>query len=820
MTPEILKSYQSHIEERQKSGIPPIPLNAQQVKALSELVFDPPAGCEDLILKLLKEHIPPGVDPAALEKANILRKIALRESISSLLTPAQAISLLGLMKGGYNIETLIELLEDKEFSDEAVLALSSTILIFGFFDRIKELSAMDPNATKVLESWAKAEWFIRGQEIPETLKVTIFKVPGEVNTDDLSPASRAGSRADIPLHALAMLETRYPGALDEIRELKKKGHPIAFAADIVGTGSSRKSAANSLIWWIGEDIPGVPNKRKGGVILGSQIAPIFFNTARDSGALPIKCDVSALSSGMVVTLDFKQGRIINENGVNITTFGVEPETLPDEYRAGGRLSLIIGKELTRKSQEALGVNYDLFLKAAQPQSSDRGYTHAQKIVGKACGLPGVRPGQSCIPAITTVGSQDTTGPMTADEIKELVCLDFQAPLVMQSFCHTAAYPTPADKKMHHELSQFIRDRGGVALKPGDGIIHSWLNRMILPDTVGTGGDSHTRFPIGISFPAGSGLVAFAAALGVMPLDMPESVLVRFKGKLKKGIFLRDVVNAIPYFALKQGQLTLDKKNKKNIFNGRILEMEGLADLTVEQAFELTDASAERSAEASVIKLSKEQVARYLETNISILRSLVKEGYAANALEKRITAMQEWLNDPVLLAADPDAEYAGILEINVSEIPEPLLACPNDPDFVKQLSEAAGVKIDEVFIGSCMIDIAHLERASGIIEKAGHITSKLWIAPPTRLVEKCLKEKRGYSQLMELGARLEIPGCSLCMGNQARVADNAVVFSTSTRNFDNRMGKNARVYLGSAELAAITAVLGRIPTLAEYFELLG
>jgi aconitate hydratase 2/2-methylisocitrate dehydratase len=818
MIPEILKSYQAHIEERQKSGIPPLPLNAQQVKALSELVFDPPTGYEDLVLKLLKEHIPPGVDPAALEKAHILRKIALREKRSKLLTPAQAISLLGLMKGGYNIETLIELLDDEEFSDKAVIALSSTILIFGFFDRIKELTVTNPNAQKVIESWAKAEWFESGKEIPETRKVTIFKVPGEVNTDDLSPASCAGSRADIPLHALSMLENRYSGALDEIRELKKKGYPIAFAADVVGTGSSRKSAANSLIWWIGEDIPGVPNKRKGAVILGNQIAPIFFNTARDSGSLPIKCDVSTLISGMVVTLDFKEGRMISENGEKITTFDVEPETLPDEYRAGGRLLLIIGKELTRKSQETLGVNYEIFLKAAQPQSSNHGYTLSQKIVGKACGLPGVRPGQSCIPAITTVGSQDTTGLMTADEIKELVCLVFQAPLVMQSFCHTAAYPTPADKAMHRELSQFIKGLGGVALKPGDGIIHSWLNRMILPDTVGTGGDSHTRFPLGISFPAGSGLVAFAAALGVIPLDMPESVLVRFKGKLNKGIFLRDAVNAIPYFAIKQGHLTIDKRNKKNIFNGRILEMEGLPDITVEQAFELTDASAERSAEASVIKLTKDQVVRFLETNISILRSLVKEGYAANALENRIKAMQEWLNDPFLLEADPDAEYAGTLEINLSEIPEPLLACPNDPDFIKPLSEAAGTKIDEVFIGSCMIDIAHLERASSIIEKAGHITSKLWIAPPTKLVEKSLKENGGYSHLLELGARMEIPGCSICMGNQARVADNAVVFSTSTRNFDNRMGKNAQVYLGSAELAAITAVLGRIPTLTEYFEL--
>lgn len=819
MTPEILESYQNHITERQKQGIPPLPMNAEQVKALSVLVFDPPQGQEDFILELLKDHIPPGVDPAAFEKSKMLRKIALRERKSKLLTPREAVSLLGMMKGGYNIETLIELLEDKELGDEAVIALSNTILIFGFFDRIKKLSATNPNAKKVLENWAKAQWFIGGNKIPGTQKVTVFKVQGEVNTDDLSPASRAGTRADIPLHSLSMLENRYPGALSEINRLKKKGNPIAFAADVVGTGSSRKSAANSLIWWIGQNIPGVPNKRKGGVILGSQIAPIFFNTARDSGALPVKCDVSTLKSGDVVTLDFKHGRILGEKGEDIASFCLEPETLPDEFRAGGRLLLLIGKELTKKAQVALGVNYNIFIKPGEPGVSNHGYTLAQKIVGKACGLPGVRPGQSCLPKISTVGSQDTTGPMTADEIKELVCLEFMAPLVMQSFCHTAAYPTPADRAMHKELAQFFKDRGGVTLKPGDGIIHSWLNRMILPDTVGTGGDSHTRFPIGISFPAGSGLVAFAAALGVMPLDMPESVLVRFKGKLKKGMYLRDVVNAIPYFALKQGKLTLPKKNKKNIFNGRILEMEGFPDITVEQAFELTDASAERSAEAAVIALSEERVAHFLEKNISILRSLIEEGYASKALETRIAAMQEWLNNPSLLEADRDAQYSDILEIDLSAINEPLLACPNDPDFIKPLSETQGVKIDEVFIGSCMIGTEQLDRASGILEKAGSIKSKLWIAPPTRLIEKSLKEKGGYSIFRELGARMEIPGCSLCMGNQARVADNAVVFSTSTRNFDNRMGKNAQVYLGSAELAAITAVLGRIPTLSEYQELL-
>jgi aconitate hydratase 2 / 2-methylisocitrate dehydratase len=818
MTTEILESYQKHIAERQKQGIPPLPLKAEQVKALIPLFFDPPSGSEGLILELLMNHIPPGVDPAALEKAKFLRQIALREKRSKLLLPHEAVSLLGLMKGGYNIETLIELLNDKDLADQAVHALSNTILIFGFFDRIKELSATNPRAKKVLESWAKADWHKGG--IPQTQKVTVFKIPGEVNTDDFSPAKHAGTRADIPLHALSMFENRYPGAIDEIRDLKNKGYPIAFAADVVGTGSSRKSAANSLIWWIGEDIPGIPNKRKGGIILGSQIAPIFFNTARDSGAIPIKCDVSALTSGNVVTLDFKQGKVLGENKEEITSFSLEPETLPDEYRAGGRLLLIIGKELTKKAQEALGVNYDLFIKPGEPAASDRGYTLAQKIVGKACRLPGVRPGQSCLPSITTVGSQDTTGPMTADEIKELVCLGFQAPLVLQSFCHTAAYPTPADTLMHKELSTFFKERGGVALKPGDGIIHSWLNRMILPDTVGTGGDSHTRFPIGISFPAGSGLVAFAASLGVMPLDMPQSVLVRFKGKLKKGLYLRDVVNAVPYYALKQGKLSLEKKNKKNIFNGRIMEMEGLPDITVEQAFELTDASAERSAEAAVIALSKEQVAIFLETNMQILRSLIKDGYASNALEMRIKAMQKWLEAPSLMEADPDAEYADIQEIDLSDISEPLLACPNDPDFVKPLSEVQGAKIDEVFIGSCMIGIEQLDRAAKILEKGGGIKAKLWVAPPTRLIEKSMKEKGNYSRLTGLGARMEIPGCSLCMGNQARVADNAVVFSTSTRNFDNRMGKNAQVYLGSAELAAITAVLGRIPTLSEYHRLLG
>ncbi len=815
MTSSILQHYQKHIAKRKSLGIPPLPLNADEVRALSDLVYAPPPGLENFILKLIKEHVPPGVDPAALEKAKMLRNIAHGEKTSKIISPRDAVEMLGMMKGGYNLEALIELLADEELGDDAAEALSNTILVFGFFDRIKELSVTNQWAKKVLESWACAEWFTNCPELPASFKAVVFKVTGEVNTDDLSPAKHAGTRPDIPLHALSMLESRYPGAIDEIEELKKKGYPVAFAADVVGTGSSRKSAMNSLQWWIGEDIPGIPNKRRGGVILGTQIAPIFFNTARDSGALPVRCDVSGLRTGMVITIDIANGRVLGESQREIAGFKLQPETFPDEYRAGGRLLLIIGKDLTWKAQEALGVRYEMFIRRKEPALSDRGYTLAQKIVGKACGLPGVRPGEACLSKITTVGSQDTTGPMTADEIRELVCLEFQAPLVMQSFCHTAAYPTPEDRVMHKELAQFFKDRGGVVLKPGDGIIHSWLNRMLLPDTVGTGGDSHTRFPIGISFPAGSGLVAFAAALGFMPLDMPESVLVRFRGKLRKGIFLRDVVNAIPYFAAKSGKLTIEKKNKKNIFNGRILEIEGLNDLTVEQAFELTDASAERSAEASVISLPQAQVVKFLKTNVSILSSLLNEGYVSAALAKRIKAMEEWLESPALLKKDADAEYADCLDIDLSDITEPLLACPNDPDHIRPLSEVAGEKIDEVFIGSCMTDVDHFSSAGRILGREGRLASKLWIAPPTRFVENRLKETGEYEVFRELGARIEIPGCSLCMGNQARVADNARVLSTSTRNFDNRMGKNAQVYLGSAELAAITASLGRIPTVEEY-----
>jgi aconitate hydratase 2/2-methylisocitrate dehydratase len=815
MTPTVLEDYQAHTTERQKKGVPPLPLSSVQVIALSDLIFNPPIGKHEQILKLLKEHVPPGVDPAALEKAKILRSIALHEKRSPIVSPRDAVKMLGMMKGGYNLETLIELLEDEEFGSESAEALSNTILVFGFFDKIQELSGSYPHAKKVMESWASAEWFTRCPVFPDSLTVTVFKVPGEVNTDDLSPASRAASRPDIPLHALYMLENRYPDAISEIEGLRKKGHQVAFTADVVGTGSSRKSAMNSVIWWIGEDIPGVPNKRRGGIILGSQIAPIFFNTARDSGAIPIRCDVSGLKNGMIITIDFAKRNILDEKGGKITEFRLEPETLPDEYRAGGRLSLIIGKELTGKAQKALGKRKKTFIESRAPQVSSCGYTLAQKMVGKACGLAGVRPGQSCLPKITTVGSQDTTGPMTADEIKELVCLEFGAPLVMQSFCHTAAYPTPEDRKMHKELSRFFRDRGGLVLKPGDGIIHSWLNRMLLPDTVGTGGDSHTRFPIGISFPAGSGLVAFAAALGFMPLDMPESVLVRFRGRLRKGIFLRDAVNAIPYFALQQGKLSLEKKNKKNVFNGRIMEIEGL-DLSVEEAFELTDSSAERSAEAAVIALSEEQVSRYLKDSVSILNSLSNEGYACTALENRIKEMEERYAHPMLLKRDEDAEYSDTIVIDLSEIREPLLACPNDPDYIKPLSEAAGEKIDEVFIGSCMTNLNHFRNTAKILRKEGKSASKLWLSPPTRLVEEHLKETGDDDIFKKIGARLEIPGCSLCMGNQARVADNTFVFSTSTRNFDNRMGKNTKVYLGSAELAAVVSTLGRIPSNEEYF----
>jgi len=812
----MLDFYLQHIEERKKIGIPPRPLDAEEVLQIMPAVFNPPPGQEEFILGVLKNYVLPGVDSAAKEKARILKIIALGERQSKILSREGAVELLGEMGGGYNVEALVDLLHDKQVGVPAAEALKKNFFIFSFFEQIKNLAKKNERAKEVLASWAKGEWFTRRPRFPEKSRAIIFKVSGEINTDDFSPAKRAGSRADIPLHALSLLATRSPGAIEKIKELKKSGWPVAFAGDVVGTGSSRKSAINSLLWWIGEDIPGVPNKRRGGIILGTQIAPIFFNTARDSGALPIKCDVSKLETGMIVDFDFVGHKIMAVAGKAIVDFKLEPETLADEYRVGGRLNLIIGKDLTRKAQEELGVKHDLFLEPKKLTTAAKGYTLAQKIVGRACGFPGVEPGQACLPRITTVGSQDTTGPMTAEEIKELACLEFQAPMVMQSFCHTAAYPTEEDKQMHKNLAEVIRERGGLVLKPGDGVIHSWLNRLLLPDTVGTGGDSHTRFPIGISFPAGSGLVAFAAALGIMPLDMPESVLVKFKGKLNPGITWRDAVNAIPYFALQEGKLSLEKKNKKNIFNSRIMEIEGLENISVDQAFEFTDASAERSAEAATIALPIKAVTEYLKNNLTVLKTLKNEGYGNEALTKRIKAIEDWLAQPKLLVRDAGAKYAETIKIDLAKITEPLLACPNDPDNIKNLSTVAGQKIDEVFIGSCMTNVDHFDIISKMLEKADKLKVKLWLAPPTRLIEKILKDSGVYQKLQRLGAKIEIPGCSLCMGNQARVADRAIVFSTSTRNFDNRMGKEAQVYLGSAELAAIIAILGKIPTVEEYF----
>jgi aconitate hydratase 2 / 2-methylisocitrate dehydratase len=692
--------------------------------------------------------------------------------------------------------------------------------VYDAFHDVLELSQSNPYAKQVIDSWANAEWFTSREKLAEAITVTVFKVPGETNTDDLSPATHATTRPDIPLHALAMLESRQPGSLETIAELKQKGHPVAYVGDVVGTGSSRKSAINSVLWHLGNDIPYVPNKRAGGYILGSAIAPIFFNTAEDAGALPIQCDVSNLETGMVITIHPYKGEITNQAGQVISTFTLKPETILDEVRAGGRIPLLIGRTLTDKTREALGLSpSNLFIRPQPPHDTGKGYTLAQKMVGKACGLPGVRPGTSCEPLMTTVGSQDTTGPMTRDELKELACLGFSADLVMQSFCHTAAYPKPVDIKTHQELPDFFAQRGGVALRPGDGIIHSWLNRMLLPDTVGTGGDSHTRFPLGISFPAGSGLVAFAGALGVMPLDMPESVLVRFKGELQPGITLRDIVNAIPYVAIQKGLLTVEKKNKKNIFSGRILEMEGLPNLKVEQAFELTDASAERSCAGCTIKLSVETISEYLRSNVTLLKNMVARGYTdARTIMRRVAKMEEWLANPTLMEADADAEYAQIIEIDLNEITEPIVAAPNDPDNVKLLSEVANDPVQEVFVGSCMTNIGHYRATGKVLEGAGVVKTRLWICPPTRMDEHQLKQEGVYNIFEGANARTEMPGCSLCMGNQARVADGTTVFSTSTRNFNNRMGKDARVYLGSAELAAVCALLGRIPTVPEYLDI--
>ena len=823
----MLADYHQQAAERTKLGIPPLPLSAAQTAELCELLKNPPADQKEELLGLLRDRVPPGVDEAAYVKAGFLTAVAKGEINCPVISAQGAVSLLGTMIGGYNVHSLIELLKSRDvnIAVTAVAALSKTLLVFDAFNEVLELSETNPYAKQVIDAWANAAWFISKPKLAEAITVTVFKVPGETNTDDLSPATHATTRPDIPLHALAMLESRLPGSLEVIAELKQKGHPVAYVGDVVGTGSSRKSAINSVLWHIGDDIPFVPNKRSGGYILGGKIAPIFFNTAEDSGALPIECDVSKLNTGDVITLYPYEGVIKNESGEVVSTFTLKPDTILDEVRAGGRIPLLIGRSLTDKTREALGLTpSELFVRSLPPAPLNKGaesggipgFTLAQKMVGKACGLPGVRPGTSCEPIMTTVGSQDTTGPMTRDELKELACLGFSADLTMQSFCHTAAYPKPVDIKTHKELPDFFSTRGGVALRPGDGIIHSWLNRMLLPDTVGTGGDSHTRFPLGISFPAGSGLVAFAAALGVMPLDMPESVLVRFTGELQPGVTLRDIVNAIPYVAMQQGKLTIDKENKVNVFNGRVMEMEGLPDLKVEQAFELTDATAERSCAGSTIKLSEETVAEYLRSNVALLKNMAARGYQdARTILRRVVKMEQWLANPQLMSADADAEYVDTIEVNLNEIKEPIVAAPNDPDNIKLMSECAGDKIDEVFIGSCMTNIGHYRAAAKILEGAGTVKVRLWICPPTRMDEEQLRKEGIYEIFEAAQARTEMPGCSLCMGNQARVEDNATVFSTSTRNFNNRMGKGARVYLGSAELGAVCALLGKIPTVEEY-----
>ena len=818
----MLEAYRKQAAEREALGIPSLPLNAQQTSELCELLKNPPEEEKEALLILLRDRIPPGVDEAAYVKAGFLTAVAKGEIQCPLISPQGAIDLLGTMVGGYNVQSLVEFLKsrDTNLAAEAATALSKILLVFDAFNDVLELSDTNPYAKQVIDAWANGSWFISKPKVPQSITVTVFKVPGETNTDDLSPAPHATTRPDIPLHALVMLESLMPGALDTIAELKKKGHPVAYVGDVVGTGSSRKSAINSLLWHIGHDIPYVPNKRAGGYILGGKIAPIFFNTAEDSGAFPIECDVTEMNTGDVITIYPYKGEITNEAGEVISTFTLKPDTILDEVRAGGRIPLLIGRGLTDKTRHALGLEPStLFIRPKMPEDTGKGFTLAQKMVGKACSLPGVRPGTSCEPMMTTVGSQDTTGPMTRDELKELACLGFNADLVMQSFCHTAAYPKPVDITTHHQLPDFFSTRGGVALHPGDGIIHSWLNRMLLPDTVGTGGDSHTRFPLGISFPAGSGLVAFAAALGVMPLDMPESVLVRFTGELQSGVTLRDIVNAIPYVAIQQGKLTVAKENKKNLFSGRIMEMEGLPDLKVEQAFELTDATAERSCAGCTIKLGVETVSEYLHSNIVLLKNMVARGYQdARTIMRRVAKMEQWLANPVLMEADSDAEYADVLSVNLNEIKEPIVAAPNDPDNVKLMSECAGDKIDEVFIGSCMTNIGHYRAAAKVLEGAGTVKVRLWICPPTRMDEHQLREEGVYGIFAAAGARTEMPGCSLCMGNQARVEDGATVFSTSTRNFNNRMGKDARVYLGSAELAAVCALLGRIPTVEEYMEI--
>lgn len=814
----MLTEYQSHVEERAQEGLPPLPLNAEQVSALVELLKQGDANSEAL-LDLLIHRVPPGVDQSAYVKAGFLTDVAKGETSCDLISQVRATELLGTMMGGYNVQSLIELLDINATADAAEKALRKTLMVYDAYHDVVEKAETNDHAKRVLQSWADAEWFTSRPKLEDRITLTVFKVPGETNTDDLSPAREAWSRPDIPLHAKAMLQSSMPDGIEKIEKLKEKGYPLAFVGDVVGTGSSRKSAINSVLWHMGHDVPYVPNKRQGGVILGNNIAPIFFNTAEDSGAMPIECDVQNMETGDIITVLPYEGKVLNEAGDVISEFTMRPTTLADEVRAGGRIPLIIGRGLTDKARETLGMPAsDIFVRPVDPVDTGKGFTLAQKMVGRACGVEGVRPNTYCEPTVTTVGSQDTTGAMTRDELKELACLGFSSDLVMQSFCHTAAYPKPVDIKLQHELPDFMSTRGGVSLRPGDGIIHSWLNRMILPDTVGTGGDSHTRFPIGISFPAGSGLVAFGAALGVMPLDMPESVLVRFKGEMQPGITLRDLVNAIPYAAIQQGLLTVEKKGKKNIFNGRVLEIEGLPDLKVEQAFELSDASAERSANGCTVHLDKEPIIEFLKSNISLMEWMIAEGYQdERTLQRRIDAMKAWLDDPQLLSPDADADYAAVIEIDLNEIKEPLLACPNDPDDVKPLSEVQGVNIDEVFIGSCMTNIGHYRAASKVLENMNSLPVKLWVAPPTKMDKHQLTEEGVYSTFGRVGARTETPGCSLCMGNQARVADGATVVSTSTRNFPNRLGNNADVYLSSAELAAVVASMGKLPTVAEYLE---
>tara|TARA_B100000902_G_C27306681_1_gene915927 strand:+ start:236 stop:2815 length:2580 start_codon:yes stop_codon:yes gene_type:complete len=818
----MLQDYKKHCKEREEQGIPPLPLSAQQTSDLVELLKSEHKESE-LLLNLLRERVPAGVDQSAYVKAGFLADITTGETTSPYISKKEAVIILGTMLGGYNIQPLVKCLEDEDLGAEAANALSKTLLIFDAFNEILNLSETNKNAKAVIDAWAEGTWFQEKEDVKEQIKLTVYKVPGEINTDDLSPATDAWSRPDIPLHALAMFKMPREGLdnpLETIENLKKKGNPLVFVGDVVGTGSSRKSATNSVLWHMGDEIPFIPNKKEGGFCFGGKIAPIFFNTLEDSGAFPVECDVSKLNMGQEIIFEPFNGKILDaESGEILSTFELKTPVLLDEVRANGRIPLIIGRQLTDKTREVLGLEpTDIFRRPDAEDQSEKGFTLAQKMVGKACGVKGVRPGTYCEPRMTTVGSQDTTGPMTRDELKELACLGFSADLVMQSFCHTAAYPKPVDVDTQHTLPDFIMNRGGVSLKPGDGIIHSWLNRMLIPDGVGTGGDSHTRFPLGISFPAGSGLVAFAAALGVMPLDMPESVLVRFKGEMQPGITLRDLVNAIPYAAIQKGLLTVAKEGKKNIFSGRCLEIEGLPDLKVEQAFELSDASAERSASGCTVRLNKEPIIEYLKSNIVMLRWMIGSGYGdAKTIERRAQLMEEWIKNPILLEPDKNAEYAEIIEIDLSQIKEPLLACPNDPDDIKPLSEVNGDKIDEVFIGSCMTNIGHFRAASHLLKKYNGTKAKLWVSPPTKMDEKQLTKEGVYQVFGDSGARTEMPGCSLCMGNQARVLAGATVVSTSTRNFPNRLGDGANVYLASAELAAISSIIGKLPTVEEYLK---